>query len=75
MFPGFEAVFSCKWESDNLVFKEVTNEDIGKYMFNESTHKRTYDLVTLFIDKIITANKNDAERVDVWFVIVPDEVL
>jgi hypothetical protein len=74
MFPGFEAVFGCKWETNGIVFKEVTDEKIGKYLYNDSTHKRTYDLVTLFIDKIITAIKNDEERVDVWFIIVPDEI-
>ncbi len=74
MFPGFEAVFGCKWESKSVVFKEVTNEEIGQSMYNDSTHKRTYDLVTLFINKIIAANKNDEEKVDVWFVIVPDEI-
>ena len=74
MFPGFEAVFGCKWESNNIVFKEVTSEDIGRHLYNENTHKRTYDLVSLFIEKIIEANKNDEERVDVWFVIVPDEI-
>lgn len=74
MFPGFEAVFGCKWESQNIVFKEITDEEIDKHLYNASTHKRTYDLVTLFIDKIIAANKNDEERVDVWFVIIPDEI-
>jgi hypothetical protein len=74
MFPGFEAVFSRKWESQNIVFKEITEEEIGRHLYNASTHKRTYDLVTLFIDKIIAANKDDEERVDVWFVIVPDEI-
>jgi len=74
MFPGFEAVFGCKWESESIVFKEVTNEEIGKLLYNDSTHKRTYDLVSLFINKIIAANKNEDEKVDVWFVIVPDEI-
>ncbi|GHV34966.1 hypothetical protein FACS1894178_3540 [Bacteroidia bacterium] len=74
MFPGFEAVFGCKWEEKGIIFKEVTNEEIGKYLYNDSTHKRTYDLVTLFIEKIISASKNDEERIDVWFVIVPDEI-
>jgi uncharacterized Fe-S cluster protein YjdI len=74
MFPGFEAIFNCKWETNGIVFKEVTNEEIGKYLYNDSTHKRTYDLVTLFIDKIIKTIKNDEERVDVWFVIVTDEI-
>ena len=74
MFPGFEAVFNCKWETNGIVFKEVTNEEVGKYLYNDSAHKRTYDLVTLFIEKIISASKNDEERVDIWFVIAPDEI-
>jgi hypothetical protein len=74
MFPGFEAVFNCKWEAESIVFKEVTNEEIGKLLYNDSTHKRTYDLVSLFINKIVAANKNEDEKVDVWFVIVPDEI-
>jgi hypothetical protein len=74
MFPGFEAVFGCKWESKNIVFKEVTNDEIDKHLYNASNHKRTYDMVTLFINKIIASEKNDDERVDVWFVVVPDEI-
>jgi hypothetical protein len=74
MFPGFEAVFNCKWEADNVSFREVTDSEIGKLLYNNSTHKRTYDLVTLFINKIIEALKNDEEKVDVWFIIVPDEI-
>ncbi|MCU7496940.1 MAG: hypothetical protein HF314_08330 [Ignavibacteria bacterium] len=74
MFPGFETVFGCKWEVDSIVFKEVTNEEIGKLLYNDSTHKRTYDLVSLFINKIIITNKNEDEKIDIWFVIVPDEI-
>lgn len=74
MFPGFEAVFNCKWDVESIVYKEVTNSEIGKLLFNDSTHKRTYDLVTLFIDKIIASNKNDDDKVDIWFVVVPDEI-
>ncbi len=74
MFPGFEAVFGCKWEPSNIVFKEITNTEIDGLLYNESTHKRTYDLVSLFINKIIASIKNEDEKVDVWFVIVPDEI-
>lgn len=74
MFPGFEAVFGCKWDEKGIVFKEVTNEEINNRLYTDSTHKRTYDLVSLFIDKIVSANKDDEERIDVWFVIVPDEI-
>lgn len=74
MFPGFEAAFNCKWESENISFKPIENDEIEKLLYNESTHKRTYDLVTLFIQKIVSASKNDEDRVDVWFIIVPDEI-
>ncbi len=74
MFPGFEAVFNCKWESNNLYYQEVRKEEIDHFLYNENTHKRTYDLVSLFLEKIVTANKNTDETVDVWFVVVPDEI-
>lgn len=74
MFPGFEAVFNCKWDAESIFYKEVTNSEIGKLLFNDNTHKRTYDLVTLFIEKIIAASKNDDDKVDVWFAVVPDEI-
>ena len=74
MFPGFEAVFGCKWEPNNIVFKEVSEIEINRFLYSGNTHKRTYDLVTLFIEIIINAIKNDEDRVDVWFVIVPDEI-
>ncbi len=74
MFPGFEAVFNCKWDAESIVFKEVSETEIGKLLYHDSTHKRTYDLVSLFIEKIIAAQKNQDERVDVWFVIVPEDI-
>jgi len=74
MFPGFEAAFNCKWESDNILFEEVSDKEIDDLLYNENTHKRTFDLVSLFLDKIVDANKNADEAIDIWFVVVPDEI-
>ena len=74
MFPGFEAIFGCKWEANNIYFKEVTDSEIGAFLYNANNHKRTYDLVSLFMNKIVNSIKNDSGNVDVWFVIVPDEI-
>ncbi|SNS73503.1 hypothetical protein SAMN05421640_1040 [Ekhidna lutea] len=73
-FPGFEAVFRSKWNSKKVIFKEVTNEEIGKHLYNEDTHTRTYELVTLFTEKIIEAVENEDAKADVWFVIIPDQI-
>jgi hypothetical protein len=73
-FPGFEAVFRAKWDPDKIVFKEITDSEIGKFLYHEDTHTRTYDLVTLFTEKIIDAVENEDAKADVWFVIIPDEI-
>lgn len=74
MFPGFESVFECKWEAENVVFKEVLESEIEECLYTNSTHKRTYDLVSLYINRIISADKDGDENVNIWFVVVPEEI-
>jgi hypothetical protein len=73
-FPGFEAVFRAKWDPSKVIFREITESEIGKDLFHEDTHTRTYNLVTLFTNKIIEAVENEDLKADVWFVIIPDEI-
>ena len=72
MFPGFETVFNAKWESNNIFYKEITQQEIDKYLYHGSTHKRIFDLVSLYTEKLIDVVKNSDKRIDVWFIIVPD---
>ncbi len=72
-FPGFEAVFNCKWNASAIMFKEVPKEKVMGVLAQQSRNIRTYDAVTLFIDPILRAGDEDAS-VNMWFVIVPDEV-
>jgi hypothetical protein len=71
-FPGFETVFNAKWESKTIIHKEITLPEMERYIYHSNTHKRTYDLVSLFIEKIIEAKKNIDENIDVWFIVIPD---
>lgn len=71
-FPGFEAVFKCKWEADNISFKEIKDEEINELIPLDNNYSRTYEVVNLFLNRILDATKNDEVKVDVWFVIVPD---
>ncbi len=73
-YPGFEAVFRAKWDPEKIVFKEITDSEIGKMLYHEDTHTRTYNLVSLFTDKIVRAVEDEDARADVWFVIIPDEI-
>jgi hypothetical protein len=74
MFPGFETAFNAKWEADNIFFKEITTAEIDRYLYHGSTHKRTFDLVSLYIEKIVEVTKNADKKIDVWFIIVPDVI-
>lgn len=72
-FPGFEAVFNCKWDPDAILFKEVLKEDIEKALLQKDRNVRTYDVVSTFLNPLLQSVDDD-ERVDVWFIIVPDKV-
>ena len=72
MFPGFETVFNAKWETKNILYKEITQQEIDKYLYHGSTHKRIYDLVSLFTEKLIDVVKNNDKNINVWFIVVPD---
>ena len=74
IYPGFEAIFDCKLESNNLVYKEILLNDINKYIFHGSNFKRTYDLVSLYLNKLLDAVKNQDEHINLWFVIVPEQI-
>lgn len=73
-FPGFDTVFRTKWSSEKIVFNEIKNSEIEKYLYIEDTHTRTYGLVSLFAEKIIKTVEDEDAKADVWFVIIPDEI-
>ena len=72
-FPGFEAVFNCKWDPKTVLFKEVTQEAIDKALSQKDRNVRTFDVVTTFLNPLLESVDDD-ERADVWFIIVPDKV-
>lgn len=73
-FPGFEATFRAKWQSDRTIFAEVTPIEINKYLYHEDQHTRIYNLVNLYADRINETIRNEDEKADVWFVIIPEEI-
>lgn len=73
-FPGFEAVFKTKWDSERVLFKEITDSEIGRLLYHEDTNTRTFNLVSLYTDKIIEADENEDVKANIWFVIIPDEI-
>ncbi|MES2773886.1 MAG: hypothetical protein V4722_06860 [Bacteroidota bacterium] len=74
-FPGFEAVFGMPWKSSAITHLEITDIELGKVLYHEDVHTRTYDLVGLISDRLIKAKSDEDDgTADLWFIVMPDEV-
>lgn len=73
-FPGFEAVFNLKWESNRLYEILLEKETINDCIYHEDRFVATFNLVELYTDKIIEAIRDDEININFWVVVIPDEV-
>ena len=73
-FPGFEATFRTRWPTDPVVEIALSASDIGNTIRQSDRHKAIYDTVTLFERPIRNRLREDDVQIDVWFVVIPDEV-
>lgn len=73
-FPGFEAVFRIPWNPEPTLKIEVPVEELFGALHLDDRHQRVYQTVEVFSQRIVKAIKQEEARVDIWFVIVPDDV-
>ncbi len=73
-FPGFKAAFQCQWSCKNIPEIILDEKDIYSHLYHQDQHYRVYNVVTLYAEPIIQYKMKEDTSVDVWFVIVPDQV-
>jgi hypothetical protein len=73
-FPGFKAAFQCEWPSENIPEIVLDEKDLRKHLYHQDQYYRVYNVVALYANPIIQYKKDEDPSVDVWFVMVPDEV-
>ena len=73
-FPGFEEVFGIPWNPSPVLEKEIPEEELNGVLYLDDRHVRVYRTVDLYAKRIIESIRNEDVAVDVWFVIIPDEV-
>ena len=73
-FPGFEAVFGIPWELPSAMEIEVPEEELQKVMYLDDKYVRVYQTVDVYAKRIIEAIRREDPAVDVWFVIIPDDI-
>jgi hypothetical protein len=73
-FPGFEAIFRIPWNPQPTLEMQISDEELNRYIFLDDKYQRVYKAVEMYSKRIIEAISQEESEVDVWFVIVPDNV-
>jgi hypothetical protein len=73
-FPGFEAAFRTRWPLCPVVEIAVSPTEISNTIRLSNRHEAIYKTVSLFEQPIKNCLRDDDVQVDVWFVVIPDEV-
>ncbi|HUV30415.1 MAG TPA: hypothetical protein VMY05_04895 [Acidobacteriota bacterium] len=74
LFPGFEAAFLIPWASEPALELEVCTETLNRQLRLDDKYQRVFETVDLFVKPIATALREEETTVDVWCVMIPDEV-
>lgn len=73
-YPGFEAAFRVPWNPSPVIEIELRPEEVRSCLRLANRYQRVYKTVDLYADRILQAISNEDVAVDVWFVIVHDDV-
>lgn len=73
-FPGLETVFGISINFNNIVQLNVKEQDINDKLKFTDSHQRIYGLVNLYFEKLKDYSIKEETPVDLWFVIIPEEI-
>jgi hypothetical protein len=73
-FPGFETVFGIPWSPTPQLQIGVDPVELNNCLHIADRHQRVYKTVDLFAKQILNAKRQEEQQIDVWFVVIPDDV-
>jgi len=73
-FPGFTSVFGLEWPKNPSASLLIDESSIEKLVNEENLKKRTYGLVSLYLNSITTYIDNEETPIDIWFIVIPYQV-
>jgi hypothetical protein len=73
-FPGFRELFNCAWPSVAAAEVPLAHTTITSTLHRSDRHDAIHATVGLFADAISTFLRDEDRRIDLWFVVIPDEV-
>ena len=73
-FPGFEAAFGIPWQESQSFEVEVPEAELSEVIYLDNKYVRVFKTVDLFAKRITESIRKEDLAVDVWFVVIPDDV-
>jgi hypothetical protein len=73
-FPGFEAAFNIPFDPKPRVEIEVPDKELNDSLFLDDKYQRAFHTVEVYAKRIIKHIKEEEVEVDIWFVVIPEEV-
>ncbi|MCG8649227.1 MAG: toll/interleukin-1 receptor domain-containing protein, partial [Pirellulales bacterium] len=73
-FPGFQAAFGARWPNHPTYSRPISKTDLINAIRLKDRHQAVFKTVGLFTEEIRKAVKDNDVDVDIWFVVIPDEI-
>jgi len=73
-FPGFQTVFGVRWNPKPQIEIPIDPDELARRIRIGNSHQRVFQTVSLFAEAITEAKRKEDVQVDVWFVIVAEDV-
>jgi hypothetical protein len=73
-FPGYEAAFKTAWPERPVVEIQLSSTEVSNAIRLSDRHRAIHETVSLFAEAIQLKTRQEALGVDLWFVVIPDEV-
>ena len=73
-FPGFEAVFGVPWSPVPTVVRAISSRELSEVLRIGDGNIRVFRAVNMYAEKITDVSRDEDVGVDIWFVVIPDEV-
>jgi len=73
-FPGFEAAFRAPWNIDRMSKIQIDADELRDALRIGEAHQRVHKVVSLYAEPILDFLRVEEDPVDLWFVVIPEEV-
>lgn len=73
-FPGFKELFNCAWNTTPIVGLPLSSSELTASIHRSDRHDAVHATVGLFANVIEKFLREDDRKVDIWFIVIPDEI-